>query len=220
VSLLAGTLSAYGAFAIIAAVAGSVLAALDVDTEFRTSDWTSSGAVAGLVSGIVLLLAYVFGGYVAGRMARRSGLLHGLGVALVSLVLGGIVGAVAGLSQDSGSIQDDLSGIGVPTDWDQVRGVAIASVIIALAAIVVGAIVGGILGERWHTRLARWVADPDRGPAAEARHHAERDRERAEELDRTHDERITADTRRVAGEIDHEPRVAAAPVPEHAGRHR
>jgi hypothetical protein len=193
-------LSAYGAFAIVAAIAGSLLAAADVDTEFRSNDWTSSGAVAGLVSGLVLLVAYLFGGYVAGRMARRSGLLHGIGVIILSLVLGAIVGAVAGASQDSDSIQEDLRGVGVPTSWDQMRGVAIASVAVSLAGLVVGALLGGILGERWHTKLARRVADPDRGPAAEARAAAERHRERAERLEHERDERLTGDTV-VAGEV-------------------
>src|SRR5688572_24681931 len=35
-SVLAGTLTAYGAFAVVAAVAGAVLAAADVDTDFQT----------------------------------------------------------------------------------------------------------------------------------------------------------------------------------------
>ncbi|HEX7135556.1 MAG TPA: TIGR04086 family membrane protein [Iamia sp.] len=193
VSIVAGTLCAYGAFAVVAAIAGSLLAAFDVDTEFRTNDWTSSGAVAGLVSGLVLLVAYLFGGYVAGRMARRSGLLHGLAVALLSLVLGAIVGGVAGAAQDSGSIQDDLRGVGVPTGWDQLKGVAIASVVVSLVAIVVGGILGGVRGERWHTRLATRAADPERGPAADARVAAERDRERAQRLDREYDERVATD---------------------------
>lgn len=194
VSIIAGVLCAYGAFAIVAAIAGSLLAAFDVDTEFRTNDWASSGFVAGLVSGLVLLIAYLFGGYVAGRMARRSGMLHGLAVSIVSLVLGGIVGAVAGAAQDDGAIQDSLRGVGVPTSWDQVKGVAIASVIISLAAIIVGGILGGIRGERWHTTLARRVADPEVGPAADARAAAERDRERAERLDRDHDDRVRHDS--------------------------
>jgi hypothetical protein len=193
VSIVAGTLCAYGAFGIVAAIAGSLLAAADVDTEFRTNDWTSSGAMAGLVTGLVLLVAYGFGGYVAGRMARRSGVLHGLAVALVGLVLGAIVGGVAGLAQDSGAIQDDLRGVGVPTSWDQLKGVAIASVIVSLAAIVGGGVLGGIRGERWHTRLATRVADPEVGPAAAARADAERDRERADRLDREHDERVGHD---------------------------
>lgn len=193
VSIIAGTLCAYGAFAIVAAIAGSVLAALDVDTEFRTNDWTSSGLVAGIVSGLVLLVAYFFGGYVAGRMARRSGMLHGLAVAILSLVLGGIVGAIAGAAQDSGSIQDDLRGVGVPTSWDQMKGVAIASVIISLVGIFLGAILGGIRGEAWHSKLARRVADPEVGPAAAARASADREHERAERLDRDHDDRVRHD---------------------------
>jgi len=206
-SVLAGTLCAYGAFAIVAAVAGSLLAVADVDTEFRTNDWTSSGAVAGLVSGLVLLIAYLFGGYVAGRMARRSGLLHGAAVVVLSLVLGAIVGAVAGAAQDSGSIRDDLRGVGVPTSWDQVKGVAVASVIVSLAGLIIGALLGGVLGERLHTRLAQRVADPARGPAADARLAAERDRQRAERLDREHGQRVGADpvvAHDVARQRDHD----------------
>ena len=62
ISLLAGLVTAYGSFAVVAAVAGSVLAASDVSTDFRTNDWTGSGAVAALTSAIVLLIAYLFGG--------------------------------------------------------------------------------------------------------------------------------------------------------------
>lgn len=200
-SVLAGTLCAYGTFAIVAAVAGSLLAAADVDTEFRTNDWTSSGFAAGLVSALVLLVAYLFGGYVAGRMARRSGLLHGAAVALLSLVLGAIVGGVAGAAQDNGSIQSDLQGVGVPTSWDQLKGVAIASVILSLVGLIVGALLGGVLGERWHTRLARRVEDPDRGPAARARASADRDRDHADRLDREREDRLRADAV-VAADVD------------------
>src|SRR4051812_46618537 len=69
VSIFAGVMCAYGTFALIAAIVGSVLDQLDVTTNFRSNDWTSSGAVAGLISALVLLSAYFFGGYVAGRMA-------------------------------------------------------------------------------------------------------------------------------------------------------
>lgn len=51
-------------------------------------------AIGGLATGIVLLMAYLFGGYVAGRMARRAGLLHGAAVAVLSIVGGGIAGAL------------------------------------------------------------------------------------------------------------------------------
>ena len=49
-SILAGTLTSYGAFAILAAIVGALLAAADVETDFRTNDWAGSGAVGGLAT--------------------------------------------------------------------------------------------------------------------------------------------------------------------------
>lgn len=198
VSVLAGTVTAYGTFAIVAAVAGSILAAADVDTEFRTDDWASSGFVAGVVTAVVMLAAYLFGGYVAGRMARRSGLLHGLAVVVLGIVLGAVAGVVASLGDDD-AVRDNLRSVGIPTSWDQVEGVAVFGAAASLIALIVGGILGGMLGERWHTRLARRVADPGRGPAADARRAAEHDRDRAEHLERERDERLTGD-RVLAGE--------------------
>lgn len=173
VSVLAGTLAAYGAFAIVAALAAAILDAADVDTDFSTNDWTSTGAVGGLATGIALLLAYLFGGYIAGRMARRDGLLHGVAVAVLSIVGGGIAGALIGWIADDRTIEDNLGSIGVPTNWDEWGAVTWATAIVAIAAIVIGAIAGALYGERWHARLVQRAADPSFGPAAEARRRAE-----------------------------------------------
>jgi len=174
-SIVAGTFCAYGAFSLLAALAGALLTRADVDTEFRTNDWTGSGAVAALASALVLLLAYLYGGYVAGRMARRRGALHGLGVAVLSLLLGAAIGAVVGGLTDNQDVEDNLRSIGVPTTTDQITGVALAGIAASLAAIVLGAIVGGLLGERWHAKLARRAADPSVGPAADLRDRAVRE---------------------------------------------
>ena len=178
-SVLAGVLCAYGAFAIVAAVVGAALAAADVNTEFRSNDWTGSGAVASLASAAVLFIAYLFGGYVAGRMARRAGLLHGALVFVVSLLVGGVAGGVVSTLADSNDIEDNLRSIGVPTTMDQVTEVAVAGAILSLVAVLVGSLLGGALGERWHTKLARRVADPEIGTTAD-----ERARLEAEEADR------------------------------------
>ncbi len=181
-SVIAGVVCAYGAFAIIASIVGAVLSAADVETEFRTNDWTGSGAVAALASAVALFLAYLFGGYVAGRMARRSGMLHGVLVFITSLVLGAIVGGVVGALADNDDIERNLRSIGIPTTSDQLSDVAIAGAIASVAAILLGSLLGGVLGERWHTKLARRVADPEIGPAADARRRA--DEEEAERRDR------------------------------------
>jgi len=191
-SVLAGVLCAYGAFAIVAAVVGSALAAADVDTEFRSNDWTGSGAVASLASAAVLFIAYLFGGYVAGRMARRAGILHGALVFVVSLVVGAVAGAVVSSVADSSEIEQNLRSIGVPTTMDQVTEVAVAGVILSLVAVLLGSLLGGALGERWHTKLARRVADPEIGTTAD-----ERARLEAEEAERRahleHDDALRRD---------------------------
>lgn len=192
ISVLAGTVTAYGTFAVVAAITGAALDAADVDVDLRTDDWASSGAAAGLVTALVIFVAYLFGGYVAGRMARRSGLLHGAAVAILSIVVGAAAGAIARLADDA-AIEENLRSIGMPTAWDQVESVAVFGAIASLVALVAGALLGGTSGERWHTRLSRRVVDPDRGPAAEARAVADRESARARELDGERDQRLHAD---------------------------
>jgi len=185
-SIIAGVVSAYGAFAILAAIAGAILTSVDVDTEFRTNDWTGSGAAAGLATAAVLFLAYVFGGYVAGRMARRAGILHGVLVAVVSVLAGVGLGALVRALSDSAEIEQNLRSIGMPTTTDQITEVAVAAAIASVVAILIGSIVGGMLGESWHTKLARRAADPEIGPAADLR-------DRADHEEEIRDERIARD---------------------------
>ena len=172
ISVLAGMVTAYGTFAIVASVVGAVLSSLDVQTDFRTNDWTGSGAVAALASAVSLLLAYLFGGYVAGRMARRKAVLHGVVVFVASLVAAVIVGGVVGWLTDDEQIRENLQSIGVPTTTDQISGVAVAGAIVSVAAILVGSVLGAMLGEGWHTKLSRRVVDPDVGATRDRREHA------------------------------------------------
>lgn len=209
VSVLAGVLCAYGAFAIVAAIVGAALAAADVNTEFRSDDWTGSGAVASLASAAVLFIAYLFGGYVAGRMARRAGLLHGALVFVVSLIVGGVAGGVVSALADSNDIENNLRSIGVPTTMDQVTEVAAAGVILSLVAVLVGSLLGGTLGERWHTKLARRVADPEIGTTADERARLETEEaERQARLD--HDDALRRD---VDTEVRTSDPVVVAPTP-------
>src|SRR5215211_1832422 len=87
ISVLAGVLVAYGAFAVLAALAGVAAAALGLNTDLSANNWAELGVGSAIAAAVVLLLAYLFGGYVAGRMARRAGLLHGLAVFILALVI-------------------------------------------------------------------------------------------------------------------------------------
>ena len=96
---------------------------------------TSGLVIVSVVSGF---LAYLFGGYVAGRFARRAGGLHGAMTAVLGAATGAVLGAL-GVAV-SGGILVALFGLGF--------GEVTASTALALfLAYLFGGYVGGKLGE-------------------------------------------------------------------------
>jgi len=97
--------------------------------------FTSGLVIVSLVSGF---LAYLFGGYVAGKFARRAGGLHGAMTAVLGAATGAILGAF-GIAV-SGGILVTLIGLGF--------GEVTASTALALfLAYLFGGYIGGKLGE-------------------------------------------------------------------------
>jgi hypothetical protein len=164
ISVLAGVLVAYGAFAVLAALAGAAAAALGLNTDLSANNWAELGVGSAIVAAVALLLAYLFGGYVAGRMARRAGLLHGLAVFILALVIVALIAAIAATQTDTSAIRGNLRSLGIPTTGAEWSDVGTLAGIGSLAAMLVGALLGGMLGERWHTKLARRAASPKYGP--------------------------------------------------------
>jgi hypothetical protein len=165
VSVLAGVLVAYGAFAIIAGIVGAVLNGLGVDTEaLSDNDWRQLGIGTGVAVGLSLFLSYLFGGYVAGRMARRGGAMNGLLVFVLGLLLAAGVGAAIGTQADGDALMSNLRSIGVPTSGDEYTAIGTIAGLAALAAMLVGSLIGGIAGERWHGKLLTRALDPSVGP--------------------------------------------------------
>jgi len=214
-SVLAGVLVAYGAFAILLGLAAAIFDAVGDDTDL-SSGWEDLGTAGGLAVAGLILLAYLFGGYVAGRMARRNGLAHGAGVLVLGVV---IVGAVAALARSSGgadTVADNLRALGIPTTSDEYGDAGTVAGIASLLALVVGSLLGGVLGERWHARLFARAVDPTVGAQAAAARQAEEartqanlalarseGRARAHELDRERDrDRTTEQERALDDERD------------------
>jgi hypothetical protein len=167
ISVLAGVLVAYGAFAVLVALAGAAAAALGLTSDLSANNWAELGVGSAIVAAVVLLVAYLFGGYVAGRMARRAGLLHGLGVFILALVIVALVAAVTATQADTSAIRGNLRSLGIPTTGAEWGEVGTLAGIGSLAAMLVGAVLGGMLGERWHTKLTRRAASPKYGPDRE-----------------------------------------------------
>src|SRR5215203_155462 len=164
ISVLAGVLVAYGAFAVLAALAGVAAAAIGLNTDLSANNWAELGVGSAIAAAVVLLLAYLFGGYVAGRMARRAGLLHGVGVFVLALLLVALIVVIAATQTDTSVIRGNLRSLGIPTTGAEWGNVGTLAGIGSLVAMLVGALLGGLLGERWHTKLTRRAASPDYGP--------------------------------------------------------
>ncbi|MDQ3756649.1 MAG: hypothetical protein M3394_02220 [Actinomycetota bacterium] len=162
-SVLAGTLVAYGAFAVLLAIAAAVAKAAGVDTDFSDNEWRRLGAAGGAIIAVVQLASYFFGGYVAGRMSRRAGTLNGFLVFVLGIVLAVGVAGLVNLFTDGEDILAELRGIGVPTTADEWGNVGTVAGIGSLLGMLLGSLWGGAMGERWHGKLLTRAMDPEVG---------------------------------------------------------
>jgi hypothetical protein len=129
-----------------------------VDDAARQAGTVGLAGAIGLL--VVLFLAYLAGGYVAGRMARFDGLRQGLAVwviGLVVVVVLALVGVVLGAQYN---VLQRLDLPRIPVD----EGTATTAGLVTLGAVVVatllGAVLGGRLGTRYHRRVDRAGFDP------------------------------------------------------------
>jgi hypothetical protein len=114
----------------------------------------------GLTEAIVLLViffvAYYCGGYVAARMARFNGMKQGVAVwiwAVVIAVAVAIAGMVAGEQYD---IQSELNNFPrIPSNEGDLTTNGIIAAAAIAAVTLIGAIMGGLAGMRFHRRVDR-----------------------------------------------------------------
>src|SRR5215218_6927281 len=190
---------------VLVALAAAAAAAIGLNTDLSANNWAELGVGSAIVAAVVLLLAYLFGGYVAGRMARRAGLIHGLAVFILALVIVALIAAIAATQTDTSAIRGNLRSLGIPTTGAEWSDVGTLAGIGSLAAMLVGALLGGMLGERWHTKLTRRAASPKYGPdreqpttddraaAAPTRQADDRDRADRDAVDRDRSEQRRSD---------------------------
>lgn len=152
--------------ALVAAAGTAVGLANNTDVNEAVNQAAQNSGTVGLVGIIVLLvilfLSYYCGGYVAGRMARFNGAKQGLMVwiwALIAAIIVAVLGMVAG--QQFNVLASLNSFPRIPINEGQLTTTSIiAAVVVALVALV-GAVLGGLAGMRFHRRVDKAGFTPD-----------------------------------------------------------
>lgn len=161
-----GWLTATGTAVLLTALVAGVGVAVGLSTDTSAGQIVEQVSVAGAVSLIVILfVSYYCGGYVAGRMARFDGAKQGFAVWLWALVIAVIVAVVAAVAGDKYDVLARLNGF--PRLPVNEGNLAVAGIVTALALVgasLVGAILGGLAGVRYHRKVDRVGLDPTNHP--------------------------------------------------------
>lgn len=145
--------------AFVAAAGTAVGLATNPDVNSAIGQAASNETVG--VVGIIVLLAILFvsyysGGYVAGRMARFNGAKQGMMVwvwALIAAVIIAVLGMIAG---ERFNILAQLNSFPrIPVNEGQLTTTSIIAAVVVAAVALVGAVVGGLAGMRFHRKVDR-----------------------------------------------------------------
>jgi uncharacterized membrane protein len=120
-----------------------------------------------VVAAVVVFISFLVGGYAAGRMARYSGGLNGLGAGLWLILL---VAVFAALGAWVGAEYNAFSQLDLPNwfsqiDTDELTTMAVVATVVMVAATLAGGYIGGRIGETYHTRVDAALIDAARKEA-------------------------------------------------------
>ena len=158
-----GWLSANGLAVILVALLSAAGVALGlangVSTDEAADQAIQQADTVGLGGGIailvVLFLAYLAGGYVAGRMARFDGTRQGLAVWLIGLLVVAALSIAGYLLGREYNVLEGLDLPRIPIDEGTATTAGIVTLVAMAVVTLVGALLGGALGTRYHRRIDR-----------------------------------------------------------------
>src|SRR3954449_3645886 len=155
-----GWLTANGLAVILVALLSAAGVALGLADNVDTADEAASqaqtlGIGGGIAILVVLFLAYLAGGYVAGRMARFDGARQGVAVWLIGLLVVLVLAAAGAILGAQYNVLQQLNLPRVPVDEGTATTAGIVTLVAILLVTLLGAVLGGKLGDRYHRKVDR-----------------------------------------------------------------
>ncbi len=149
--LLTALLAAAGTAIGLAATDNSVVQ----DATAAVTDTAASIGIAGIIALLVILfVSYFCGGYVAGRMARFDGTKQGVAVWLWSILIAVVVAVAGAILGDQYDVLSRLNGFPrLPVNEGDLTAAGIVTAIVLAAVALLGAVLGGRAGMRYHRRI-------------------------------------------------------------------
>ncbi|MGZ5372326.1 hypothetical protein, partial [Aeromicrobium sp.] len=140
---------------IVSAIATGLDSSLDLtqaEADLRKGTIGISAAIAILA---ILAIGYFAGGYVAGRLSRFNGARQGVGVWVLGLIITAVVGGIGSIFGDQYNVFDRVNLTSLPVQADDLTPRVILTVAAVLAGTLVTAVLGGITGQRFHSKIDR-----------------------------------------------------------------
>ncbi len=155
-----GWLTANGFAVILVALLSAAGVALGLASNVDTADEAANqaetlGIGGGIAVLVVLFLAYLAGGYVAGRMARFDGVKQGLAVWIIGLLVVLVLAAAGAILGSQYNVLQQLNLPRIPIDEGTATTAGIITLVAILLVTLLGAVLGGKLGDRFHRKVDR-----------------------------------------------------------------
>ena len=107
----------------------------------------------------MLAISYFSGGYVAGRMARFDGARQGVGVFAWALIIAAVLAIAAVIGGSEYNVLERLDLPRLPVDSGDLTTGGIIALAAGLLTMLLSAIFGGKVGERFHRKVDRHAVD-------------------------------------------------------------
>jgi hypothetical protein len=157
-----GWLTATGAAVLLIALVSAIGAAVGANTgltpdeaaDAAAQDAATAGIVGAIVLAVILFIAYYCGGYVAGRMARFNGMKQGIAVWIWAVVIAVIVAVAGAVAGSQFNVLANMNAFPrIPMGADQMTMSAVITLLAVVAVTLVGSILGGLAGMRFHRNV-------------------------------------------------------------------